>query len=227
MMVDVSHAPEGDEMAVMRVRHRSLVSDAKPDSTQFEKVPESEIRKVGKPYSRTQILERAHALVGKPFTYRGFESNCESFAYGVVTGRAYSTQKDRISRFSTAVSEIITETALSIKFVNGKAGLSRYTADPDRMSAKQMMAYLEQQRKGERRDSAELVTPPLLPDPTEYAEMTEDLVKSMGSGADVIRAEMYKRYFLAMFALGAEQNAFAKQDAVDSKRKRKQTLRRI
>lgn len=201
MMIDVSHA-QNDGATEMKVRKRSLISDASPDSTQFERVPEADLYPDGnKPYGRDEILDRVHKMTGKTFTYQGFTSNCESFARGIVSGKAESTQRDRITRFGSAVSTAVTEAALRIKKTEKGFGLSQYNSDKTRMTAAQMMDWLDADAK-RRTDSDDDLAP--LPMPVIYASGVEVLAEKFPAIADLIRIEMYKRYFLAMFAMSSQ-----------------------
>jgi hypothetical protein len=197
MMIDVSGETK-DGKIEMKVRSRSLISDASPDSTQFERVPPKELYKNKKPvFTEAEILERANLMVGQSFSYEGFESNCESFARGIVTGKAEATQRERISEFGNFVSKITTKTALSVQAGPDGIKLSDYATDKTRMTAAEMMEWLEKRQKV-RKDSEEDALAPL-PLPKVYALAVEVMANEYPAIADQIRVDMYKRYLMALF----------------------------
>jgi len=208
-VIEVGHSLK-DGAIDMRVRTSSILNDADEESTDFEKVPDKELYPGGiKPFTPEEIVARAKAFNGQKFSYQGFESNCESFARGIVTGNPTATQRERITAFSNAVSMLTTEAALRVKRTKEGLALSDYNGNKERMTAAQMIQWLERDKENRRTDAADS---PLLPLPSVYASAVEVLAQKFPALADNIRVDLYKRYFLAMFALSSPSERTDKAD---------------
>lgn len=146
-----------------RVQINPLTSGAGPTSSDYSVVPPQDFSKEGiPPMSRDEIVRRAKTMVGTVFTYQGFDSNCEAFARGMVEGKAYSTQGDRVTGFTKFVSGLVTDLGSAIKVSKTgsneegvdigpiRVGLSEYGKDKNRMNAQQMVDYLKRQKEMER-----------------------------------------------------------------------------
>ncbi|MGL4378622.1 MAG: lecithin retinol acyltransferase family protein [Microcoleaceae cyanobacterium] len=107
------------------------------NESSWEKVPAKDmyLKEGTKQLSQREIMNRANKMLYQNFSYQGFEGNCENFARGIVEGKAYSTQGDKVSAFTRHVSSIVTEIGLSTRI--------RVNIE----SVKQQMKELE--RKGE------------------------------------------------------------------------------
>ena len=212
-IVEVGHSFK-DGAIDMKVRTSNILDDADEESTDFEKVPDKELYPgKTKPFTSKEIAARAQALVGRKFSYQGFESNCESFARGIVTGIPTATQRERISAFSNAVSMLTTEAALRVKKTEKGLALSDYNGHKERMTAAEMIQWLERDKENRRADAADS---PLLPLPSVYASAVEVLAQKFPALADNIRVDLYKRYFLAMFALSSPNE---RTDSLDAAKK--------
>ena len=97
------------------VLKRGLVWDMHPENdSEWEKVPKSDMNLVKgtESFSREEVVKRAEAMLHAPFEYRGFKSNCESFARGIVEGNAYSSQGLKNSPITNFISEFVTHYSL-------------------------------------------------------------------------------------------------------------------
>ena len=173
---------------VPMVRARGLTwsgPDADPlNDTEYEKVPDNEMYQTpnAQRLSREKIVERAYDMLYQRFDYRGFESNCESFARAIVEGDAYSVQARNVTPLTRAVSDVTLSSILKLRSKNeyfpgadkeeakfriniaGQSyeftGLSDYAKDKHKMTARQIADYLAQKEQLERNQQWEhLVNP--------------------------------------------------------------------
>lgn len=153
-----------DRDSVPYVRRRGLTWDAGPNDTEYEVVPPEEIYRHGTPkFLREEILERADKMLYQRFTYKGFESNCEAFARGIVEGKAYSIQGEKVNPLTRFVSSFVTDNILKLRMANdyfpgadkethtkvGKhriVGPSNYATETMRWTAQEMVDFLEKDR---------------------------------------------------------------------------------
>jgi len=103
--------------SVPYIRMRGLTWDAGEADSEYEKVPDEDMYKQGKSeeLSREEIADRAYSMLYQTFEYRGFDSNCESFARSIVEGKSYSTQKEGLSPLASFISANVTHNVLKIK----------------------------------------------------------------------------------------------------------------
>lgn len=170
--------------SVPYVRSRGLTWDAGPNDTEYEKVPPEEMNLVKgtKQLSREEIVERSQKMLYQTFKYEGFESNCEAFARGIVEGKAYSSQGLKVSPLTNFTSRIVTDKVLTLRTqvegdkarafnAEGEAvkakvgsyqftGVSDYAKDKYKMTASQMVDFLEREAvMAERRKWEEKANP--------------------------------------------------------------------
>jgi hypothetical protein len=171
-----------DGKLITLITLKPMIIDGKLGGSEYQPVPREEMHLKGGPkISRAQALKRAKALVGVPYTYKGFSENCETFARSVVEGRSYSTQAEQVSAFTSKAADLVFEAFVL------KHGNSPYSEKNGRMGTKKMLELLEQKGLGKKRKP--------LPDPEEYAKQTEAIAKKMPELADRIRVKSYEQYF--------------------------------
>lgn len=249
LMVDTGILPDGTTGVVLGPLKSA------PNSTQYAKVPESEMRqrKGTKQMSQAEIVERINRTIGSKFAYQSFDSNCESFARGIVEGAAYSTQGDRVTAFTKFIANPLTERMGSTK-VSEKPMLEigalkipriEYSRDEFRLTAQQMVKYLEQRQQEDMRrargdaDEFAFETTPDgafesvlldgssdvdwdnpatlmgLKDPKDYATSVEDLAAKFPGVGNEVRTQMYKNYMMMMLGLTAENSPVATRTDAD------------
>lgn len=150
------------------IQRRGLNWNASPTDTEWEAVPEEEINErieagLGQRFSGKEIVARAESLLGAELTYKGFDSNCDSFAWVVATGSPVAQQSRGLSPLTRFISGAVTDTMLSIEVEsqffpggNVKAGTkigpfkvtgrTYYAKSKNRMTTRQMADFLAQQR---------------------------------------------------------------------------------
>jgi hypothetical protein len=179
-VIDVG-ADWSDRDKVPVIKKQSLTSQAGENYTDWEVVPEKEmhLKKGTKKLSREEVMDRADKMLYQKFTYKGFDSNCESFARAIVEGEAYSSQAMKNSPLTNAVSGIVTNSLLKVRFQSEKfpgpadetvrfkvgnygfVGQSNYAKEKNRWDAKQISDFLEMDRvRASRRAAGEYVVNP-------------------------------------------------------------------
>lgn len=148
------------------IRKRGLNWDAGPNDSEYEKVPEEEmyLAEGTRRMSGEEVVARAEKMLYNRFTYQGFDSNCEAFARAIVEGKAYSTQGDKASGFTRAVSGVVTDSLLKLRTANDYfpgaskedivveiggykfTGVSEYATEENKWTAKEIADFLEKDR---------------------------------------------------------------------------------
>jgi len=106
-----------DNVPAILKRGLTWVGENPENDSEWEKVPpkdmglDPDVQK----FSREQIVKRAELMLYSPFEYRGFRSNCESFARGIVEGKAYSIQGMQNSPLTNFIAETVTHNALKLR----------------------------------------------------------------------------------------------------------------
>ena len=150
------------------IQRRGLTWGASPNDTEWEVVPEKEIQEriqsgLGKRLPPEEVIYRAKSMLGEKIRYRGFESNCDSFAWAVATGDATGQQARGLSPLTKFLSSVVTDRALGIEvsseaFPGGNikpgiqigpyriTGATAYGQDAEKVTTQQMAEYLNRQR---------------------------------------------------------------------------------
>jgi len=141
-MIEVTMGPDGVKGPDTRPRivRSGLDGQIEENGTQFESVPKEEmyLKKGTKEYSPEEVVKRAESLVGRNFTWNGFESNCESLARAITEGKAYATQADRVSAFTSSASKVVGAAAASFDPKNATQKFNDYLLDDTKLSAKEI-----------------------------------------------------------------------------------------
>jgi len=127
MLVHATGSPKISDK-IPTIVMQPLTKDANKNATAYRKVPPSEMHKRDGTIkmSGEEVVARAKSLIGTPFTYQGFDSNCESVARGIVEGKDYSTQRDKVTAFTQTISKAVIDTGLRFKVdTNAKADDSK------------------------------------------------------------------------------------------------------
>jgi hypothetical protein len=141
-----------------------ILPDARMNDSEYEKVPEEEMYQTQKSryIPREERVKRAHQMLYSDFTYKGFSSNCESFARAIVEGDAYSSQAFKVSPLTRFVGDTVTHNILKIrtrpewekqiekaksgeKLNFGFYGFSDYARNKEKLTASQITDFLNKQ----------------------------------------------------------------------------------
>jgi hypothetical protein len=191
--------------SVPYVRKRGLTWDAGPNDTEYEKVPTEEMygKEGSRRMSREEIVDRAKKMLYQRFEYKGFDSNCEAFARGIVEGVAYSSQRERVSPLTAFVASFVTDNVLKLRTANDYfpgakgereiqiggnrfTGISDYARDTKKMTAQEMTSFLELERALKiRRETYELIPNPYTGAIDKYGGTIKALPPAKGSAFDL------------------------------------------
>lgn len=186
MIIDTGTKMVNGELAVL-ITAKPMIIDGKLGGSEYAPVPKEEMHLKGGPkISRSQALKRAKALIGTPYTYKGFSENCETFARSVVEGQSYSTQAEKISAFTKTASDLVFEAFVL------KHGNSQFSVKNGRMGTRKMLELLDEKGLGKKAKP--------LPDPEKYAQETEALAAKLPGLEDRVRTQAYKQYFLDFYS---------------------------
>lgn len=167
-----------------------------------------------RPLSRSEIIKRAEATVGKDFHYNLARSNCEHYARGVVEGSAYSAQMEKTSLLTRMAGDII---SVGVRKKLGKNGLSasEITSMINQIESKQgrSVATRKELYMVGRRDAVGDASLGDLRSPAEFEQIVSRMTSSMpGTAGDLLREELYTNYLMMITKMlsGGESRQDAK-----------------
>lgn len=106
-----------DNVPTVLKRGLTWIGENPENDSEWEVVPQKDMGLVKgtRKFSREEIVKRAESMLYSHFQYQGFKSNCESFARGIVEGKAYSQQGLGHSPITNFIANNLTDNVLRLR----------------------------------------------------------------------------------------------------------------
>lgn len=161
----------------------------------------------GETYSSEQIQQRVFASIGARMKYDAIENNCENWARMITTGKARSTQIERLSKLTQSLYKYYDRKAVgasprdipSVKQQARILDMQARVASGDKNARTELRAFQELIKKGKRTDGMQQEVENELPTP-------EEVLASANSDAEALVRT--KLYLMLLIRLG-EARAYA------------------